>query len=330
MQYDALIEALFDVDLSRESDANVALDCPECGRPRKFSMHREKGVGHCWVCDHRTNATRLLQDVRGLTLEEAIIELVRVAKAPQRAAELAESDDPNAHILLAVMSAFRKQPLEEVTRVKLPEGLKPVGNSPRARRYLRSRGFTPEYYEAYNLKYQDATLDVPWAGHIVFPNYNAQRKVDFWTTRATWNPENGRKSYNPKGVKRGGILYGSFALAKPRGTLYVVEGPLDAIALSQSAVALLGKTISNEQCAGIARLHPKCVYVCLDADALVSSVMAAKRLAARLEHEEIFYAALPYKDPAEGVQRGLDVRLDIQKASIRYTPTSLLRERLSR
>ena len=140
-----------------------------------------------------------------------------------------------------------------------------------ARQYLVSRGIDPEYVgKTYDVSYcQSAGAEYPMAhGRLIIPIVMREAMVG-WQARyvgdldwKSWSPP---KYYNPPGMNKRMMLYG-FDQARPSSFCVVVEGASDAWAVGPGAVALLGKSMSQQQF-DLIRTHWRAAVVMLDDDA---------------------------------------------------------------
>jgi len=132
------------------------------------------------------------------------------------------------------------------------------------------------------------------AGCAVFPIY-INKELKFWQARKVVYVEE-PKYTSPPGAKST-VLYGYDWLTSNRAVL--TEGIFDALN-TENGVALLGKTISDEQIKLLAAKNISDVTVLLDGDAWRTAHSVAHRVAERLwTADHVRVARLPYgKDPA--------------------------------
>ena len=173
-------------------------DCISCGKENHLYINTAKGVAHCFVCGYAVNFLRLIQDLEGVSFPIAMQRLSQIQQGidgPKKARTL----DALYELL---MGGAEQQTEEQV--ITLPKYCVPI-NTPEARPardYLRSRGFNARHYKPYGLYYVAARDDdAPhFTHHIVFPLHASNGALNFFTTRAAYEPKKGRpKSFHAKG-----------------------------------------------------------------------------------------------------------------------------------
>lgn len=184
------------------------------------------------------------------------------------------------------------------------ERFRPAWESEGALRYLDKRGFEKqvEVCKRYDLRFAE---NGTWAKRLLFP-ITKQNLLVGWVGRA-W-----KSSLMPKYlVEEKTAPEALYFPRQPRETLFVVEGPMDALKIAvaseqsgASAVAVLGKFFDPakqvclaQHCAKVRR-----VFLVLDNDAdLASRLPIIRALAALLPKAYIaeLRLPLPYKDAAE-------------------------------
>lgn len=276
--------------------AEYRADCISCGKPDHLYVNVAKGVAHCFVCGYSANIIRLIQDLEGCDYPTALIRLSQIQAGLQQRRPGRCLDALYQMLLLSVEDAVEAQ---HVTLPKYTVPINAVG-ARRARKYLEGRGFFPQHYRLYDLCYvEEQDEEAPrFFKHIVFPIYDAKGRLAYYTTRATYEPHTAPKSYNATGTK-GSLVFGADPIPELQRTAILVEGPMDAMALTRFGVASLGKELSKAQARAIAQRFDR-VYVCYDAGESFDSAKAATLLK---QHEcpEVLIARCPWKDPAEGV-----------------------------
>ena len=159
-----------------------------------------------------------------------------------------------------------------------------VGSLPRRQgyKYLSSRGISIETAELFHIGYCPIGER---AGHLIFPVYQNGVCV-YWTTRLTHNE--GPKSRNPD--NRDGFFRRTDCLLNydsvvGQPMVCVVEGPFDCMAYGARGVAMLGKVLSDQQCALLESLVPlglQELVLSLDPDAAKEQDKIRKRLLHRI------------------------------------------------
>jgi hypothetical protein len=155
------------------------------------------------------------------------------------------------------------------------------------RRYLMCRGFNPDYLaRTYGVQFSEpcsSCRPVLYEGRIVIPIYelrvsaagaatNESKGVRLagWQARIpVLEPSEGCPKYlTATGTQKSRLLYGLPKVVKTTGAVVLVEGITDAWKVGLSAVSMLGKSISAEQCNLIVRhLASRPIVVWLDDDA---------------------------------------------------------------
>ena len=311
MEYDVFIYEVLGGDVLNTEGAEVNCACPNCGREDKFYVNREKGVGWCMRCEYTGGALKLVTDVEGLSFPDATIRveiLTRGSKriTPKHIHSENEEEDEDAGFMQEMLE--RMSPESNVDPivyefVEMPSNTRPIKGTPGAW-YLQERGFSMRALNKYRLL---------WCGknrielkrlnhHILMPDYDpATGDLRYWTSRYAGANPPGQKSYNVKGPKKH-ILYGHFAIPKSERSCILVEGPLDAIALQEHGISLLGKSISTEQCEMVVNAFST-VVVCLDSDAKSSTLTVAKKLCeAGIQRCMVSHTGDSYGDPAEALE----------------------------
>lgn len=98
------------VVIRKQTTKGYDCDCPFCGREKKFSYNREKGVWICSVagCGHSGNAIGLAEQVRGVSRQEATVEFRRFMGAEVE--EVKPAAKPAAAKPKAISSAKKSNP----------------------------------------------------------------------------------------------------------------------------------------------------------------------------------------------------------------------------
>lgn len=263
--------------------------CPVCidrrgseSNKQKLHINISKGIGHCYRCEFgfrslehffRTlnNGMPTLEELRIIRREikpvsTKAVESVNAVLKPQVAVT---SSDLTAVKLPSEMVAMTKRKLSPMDGVGL--------------RYLRSRGITDEQITRHEIGYCSTGR---YAGYLIFP-VRQFGSVVYFTTRYAGKVTDGRKSNNPP--KADGFHAKSTCLLNYDGcvgkkSVAIVEGPFDMMAW-ESAVALMGKTISDRQIALIDKLAASGteeIIVSLDSDAVSYAHAVYTRLLGRV------------------------------------------------
>ena len=254
--------------------------CPFHGeKSPSFHCEDDKGRYHCFGCGVSGDHFRFLTDLEGMSFPEAVEQIAGMAGVPmpERDPQAEKREEARATILdaLAHASAFFGERLQE------NEGAK-------ARAYLRDRGLTPQTQKRFGLGFapdsrnrlkeflagkgvgkaeiEAAGLvvhgdDVPvsfdrFRDRIMFPILDASDRCVAFGGRAM-SPEARAKYLNSPETDvfhKGTMLYNlanARRAARNAGTLIVVEGYMDVIALAQAgidhSVAPLGTALTEAQ-----------------------------------------------------------------------------------
>lgn len=261
--------------------SEIVCDCLFCGKEGHMYVNGRTGLAYCFVCGAGANLAQLIAELEGVDEDYARVKAERILDGEQ------DAHTTDATLAAAYIKLLRGRAIDDTNtpvQIKLPRTCVPITHARacKAREYLHARGFTQAHWDRYTPVYcTDATDDERrYKHHIVFSNTNEHGVLNFFTTRAAYEPKNYPKSYHPGGAKRGGILFGEFALRdavkQGRAPLFIVEGPLDMLALSGYAVALTGKFMSEEQAVSAAKYRH--IVVALDAGETRDTVRACKLL----------------------------------------------------
>jgi DNA primase len=301
-----------------DPDVNAMCVCPSCGKDDHFGIRRDNGLGHCFKCGYNTNLLKLFRDITGVSSAVARKKVATLIKGTKVHTSKDEDDWD-----LAVVTALFEQEEVDMKRQEFfpPKGIVDIKSRKayQARKYLRGRGFRNAHISQYELwygvKYKSGRpnkLD----GHIVFPICEHDGTLQAWTTRVA-NDTTKPKCCNASGRKKN-WLYGLDRVEIRRNSVFLVEGPLDVLALPRASVALLGKTISTEQIDQLVTNFNR-VCICLDSDAGKAAISIAKRLHSRGLTVEL--CSLESGDPADCVTKDpADLIWRLTKSSVKYDP----------
>ncbi len=263
-----------------------------------FTVNDQKGFYHCFSSGKHGDIFTFIMETEGLTFPEAVERLARDAglDMPQRSAE-AERRDAERKSLLDVMelaSQFFEERLQSadgaVARGYLADrGLSTqiqqrfrMGFAPNDRRALKTHlaalDITVEQMVAAGLIIAGEDIQVPYdrfRDRVIFPISDQKGRVIAFGGRAL-SPDAQAKYLNSPETElfhKGAVLYNlaqARRAAHDTGNLIVVEGYMDAIALSavgiDHVVAPLGTALTGDQLALMWRMAPE-PMLCLDGDA---------------------------------------------------------------
>lgn len=314
--------------------------CPFHGeKTPSFHCEDAKGRYHCFGCGVSGDHFRFLTELEGLSFPEAVERLAAEAGVPMpaRDAQAEQREAAKATIVDAMRhaSSFFQAMLQE------PEGAK-------ARAYLRDRGLTPHTQKKFGLGYapnsrnrlkeylaskgvgrseiEAAGLVVHGEGiavsydrfrdRIMFPIVDLHDKPIAFGGRAMSAEAQAKYLNSPETeiFYKGQVLYNlgqARRAAKAAGTLVVVEGYMDVIALAQAGfenvVAPLGTALTERQLDLLWRSTGEPI-LCFDGDA--AGLKAAHRsaelaLPALKPGRSLRFALMPPgKDPDDLVREG--------------------------
>lgn len=166
--------------------------------------------------------------------------------------------------------------------------------------YLLSRGFTPETQRMYGVGYDYSREK------IVLPCRDVRGALVGYTLRQDGHTEHLWPKYEHSKFDKSLHLYGAHLAREWRGDLYVVEGQLDAQAVTQNGargVAMMGAYLSAPQADILGRLPASRVIIATDNDDAGRSgerYAVMKQLRRRVSVESrLFVARYESKDPGE-------------------------------
>lgn len=316
-----------------------------------FTVTETRGTYHCFGCQAHGNAIDFVMAMEGLDFTDAV----------RRCAELTGLEAPKAERGSEAVREQRKSlaSVLEMAAALFREALATTAGGA-ARAYLERRGLEPATVERFELGHAgggraaltraltargvavDALVDtgltiVPDDGgepydrfrdRLMFPIRDRRGTLVGFGGRALEDGAKAKYLNSPEGplFKKRELLYGAHLLDRRagRGTLHVVEGYMDVIALAErgvAAVAPLGTAVTTEQLQRAWRLETAPV-VCLDGDA------AGKRAAGRLAEVALGvlepgltlrFATLPPGDDPDSLIRR-DGREAFEQATARAEP----------
>jgi DNA primase len=272
-----------------------------------FTVTEARGTYHCFGCGAHGNALDFLMEIEGLGFAEAVR---RAAELTGIEAPVTGRTDPaqkRAPGLVAVLEAanghFRdalrghegraaaayveRRGIDAATTDRFELGFAPQART-RLTQTLLARGMALDDLVAAGLTIVPEDGGAPYdrfRGRLMFPIRDARGRLVGFGGRALEEGVAAKYLNSPEGplFKKRELLYGADRLDRRagRGTVHVVEGYMDVIALAQvgvPAVAPLGTATTPEQLARLWRLEAA-PFICLDGDA--AGQRAAGRLAER-------------------------------------------------
>ena len=254
------------------SGSNLIIKCIFCGDDRHLWIDPDKGVFHCFKCEAKGNnisflmahlnksfkeITELINDNKTLELNDIYEELLGLYEARSN-----ESDR------LIDNLSFYEMAIPDSHCVELDVA------SETCKKYLISkRHHSLAFLKKYGFKfcvqgYYNNRLIIPieTLGHKSFQAYSI-KKSD-------------KKVLNPKGSKKSLFLY-LYNYFRKEDIVILTEGIFDALRLvnfGYNSMAILGKTLSNQQKKLLLKTKIKEVVFCLDNDAYEDMVREAELL----------------------------------------------------
>lgn len=187
-----------------------------------------------------------------------------------------------------VLKAQRTVPSD----IGLPEEYRPLAPDTLARKYVLSRGITPEEAEAYEIGIGTGRLD--W--RIVIPN-RSETGYDMWQARWYHPVLESRMKYKTAPGALDSLVLFNRLRASRYSTIVVCEGPISAIVAGPNAVASWGKHLSPAHVELLVKMKAEEYWIAYDGDAVLDGLASASTLYAR--GQKVRYLRLPRKeDPA--------------------------------
>jgi DNA primase len=254
------------------------VNCWNCGKQKMFIHNNEyKGFYRCWVCGHKGDLFDLICHYEQTARPEAI----RMVLGSY--ASISGNQDELLKLEFGKWNVETKR--EKNKEIALPGNMKPLWTIPDSNCYFyaETRGITVEMMKKFKIHGSDALKRVYF---VIEEN----GKVIGWQGRAIseWMQP---KLLSNAGLKKGLCLY-NYDNVKSARSVVITEGPIDAIkAHRHNSVALLGKSMSNEQFLLLQSLpNLEKIYIALDPDAIDN----AKDLATKLiSHFDVYMVNFP-------------------------------------
>lgn len=272
--------------------------CPFHGeKSPSFHCEDRKGRYHCFGCGVSGDHFRFLTELESLSFPEAVARIADMAgvalPAPDPEAARREQQRASLEDVMEMAAAFFEAELQGAQGAKARAYLRDrglsgrtissfrLGYSPDSRsalkEHLAARGVDKEQIEACGLVVHGPDIAVSYdrfRDRIMFPILSSRERVIAFGGRAL-SPTAPAKYLNSNETElfhKGNVLY-NFARARRAcgqdGTMVVVEGYMDVIALAQAgienAVAPLGTALTENQLKLIWRVTPQPV-LCFDGD----------------------------------------------------------------
>jgi DNA primase len=272
--------------------------CPFHGeKSPSFHCEDKKGRYHCFGCSVSGDHFKFLTELDGMSFPEAVEKIAEMAGVPMPVRDEREEQREKERASLTDVMEMATVFFQE--RLQGPEGAK-------ARAYLRDRGLTPATQQSFRLGFapdsrnalkehlaakgvpkadieacglvrhgDDIPVSYDWfRDRIMFPIPDSRGKIIAFGGRALAADALAKYMNSPDTelFHKGNVLY-NFARARKAlakgGTVIVVEGYMDVIALAQAgfenAVAPLGTALTENQLELLWRMAPE-PMLCFDGD----------------------------------------------------------------
>jgi DNA primase len=274
------------------SNGNYSYHCPICNHhKRKLEINletNEKGENpwHCWTC----------LETKGKTVK-SLFKKLEVAP------------DKNNELKLILRPGTKKQQAPE-EQIKLPEeyiSLVDISNlnkvvqleARRAIQYLKKRHITKDDILKYHIGFCE---EGKYSGRIIIPSYDAKCKLNYFVARS-FKEDVFSKYKNPPISSK---IIGLELFINWDAPIILVEGIFDALTIKRNVIPLFGKIINNALMEKLAESSVDKIYICLDPDAIKSSINYAEKLMNM--GKEVYLVEIDGKDINEiGYSRFLNI-----------------------
>jgi hypothetical protein len=258
------------------TNRSYVLECPKCGKNKKYYVEKSTGFGVCFSCGTKTGPAYSYSLVFNIPYAEAkdILHWGEYT-ARDKIDDLFPREVP-------------EEPEPDVV-VKFGYGFTLLDGEDPGSLYGMNRGAELDDMQSLGCRYN------AYQQRLVFPVYNMFRELVGWQGRDITGTST-LKALSTE-FKKGNHLMGS-QLILPNQPLAIVEGPFDMLHLMAAgvpAVCAFGKNISARQIELLKYLQPKKILICLDSDA----ALEAEALAFVLGRSAKICLPAPYKDYGE-------------------------------
>jgi len=279
------------------STKQITATCPWCEKHGSFYIDIKTGNYICFKCDERgLRLVGVVAQVEGISWQEAQRFIFKKQVTFRRKETTAS--------LLDKIRAIRGREVDDThdeVDFPLPKEFIPVHKNGKWKIpiYLKERGVVRKTAKAWNLGYCNRGR---YAGRIIIPiECPNGRSFEARAVDASKKP----KTLGPSGADKARLLMG-WNQAEPNSDLVLVEGPFDALKVSQCGLpvmALMGKVLHPAQFSLLCRRPAdSAVVVMLDPEELEAPYAAAAQLLCYFE--SVFVAKLPPgTDPGDASKR---------------------------
>jgi len=248
---------------------NYAFTCPFCHHyKKKLEVNIRNSMWNCWVC--QAKGKQIIHLLKRLNVSNATLELYRkIVPSESLFTEYKKKD--------SLDNLFDTEVNDIITRVNLPKEYIPLYEPSKnfyyktCINYLSDRGVFIDDIFKYRLGY---CIDGLYAGMIIFPNYNSDGVLNFFSSRSYMRGSNTKFRNND--ISRNVI--GFELQISPSQPLILVESALDAIVIKRNASPLYGKQLLSSIKEYLLINEVEDVYICLDADALQDTIAISEYL----------------------------------------------------
>lgn len=256
------------------SNSNFAFTCPKCkqlNQQHQFKKKLEIDIiserYNCWICGFKGKS--LTQLYKALRLDTSQVEKYITVQ--------------NQNIVTTL------------PKIDLPKEYKFIGDfsNKKFETYLTQRGIDEIDIWKYRIGYCDTGY---FRNRIIVPSFDIYGNVNNFVARTVSNDKEVWNYLKPKGVDEDNIINFEI-LINWNQPVCLCEGSFDAIAIGDNAVPLFGKNISSKLLHNLLRESVEKIYVCLDKDALKSSIRIVEKL--RSFGKKIYFVELDKKDPSD-------------------------------
>lgn len=264
------LESKFKISSSGD---NVRVKCPFCSEKKKdktLSFSLDKNLFNCFRCDYSGSALAFVIDQEKCSIPEAI-EIIGTSNTSLKKKLKEDSIALPGYYKTLILSKSNSS-------ITLQHGILS---------YLKRRGLQKKDILRYNIGYG---FKPNQSVVIVFPLYDHKHQLTGYIEK----PLGTKGQYYITSNKSKGLY--NIQNAKNYHTIVICEGVFDCFAIGDQSVALLGKTLSNDNL-DFLRTLKKDYIICLDSDAFENSLNIAKKLSSS---HNVGIVKLPEgKDPSD-------------------------------
>lgn len=249
-----------------KSKGNYAFICPfHTSNPpgkKNFEIQletdeKENNPWHCWGCESRGKKIKSL--FSKLKVHENKIDELKLILRPNINKTIKEEEKielPSEFISLNDIKNFNK-----VTQLEARKAIQ----------YLKKRHITKDDILKYNIGFCEYGK---YAGRIIIPSYNNKGEINYFAARS-FKDDVFPKYKNPPISSK---IIGFELFINWDAPIMLVEGIFDALTIKRNVIPLFGKIINNSIMEKILQSSVENIYICLDPDAIRSSIKYAEQL----------------------------------------------------